>query len=265
VLKPTPAFDLRSALRIQLEAAIDAFENLRPDDAVHRGRVALKRARALARLAQHAEPALSGQIIAQIRPIMHRFSHARDLTALESCAKHWASLEQPQVKSALLGVARRLAAKRKAMEAPNLGEAVADVRRLIIYLTAWPDISDEAIALGAQRLAKRARRGFKRAQRFAAPEARHNWRKRVKERLYAIFLLGHFWPRSLPRRRASTQRLGETLGVERDLALLLERLRAEPSLAGSPDLADRTIAALMDHLDALRKRADKLGKVLQRA
>ena len=56
------------------------------------------------------------EIIAQIRPIMSRFSHARDMAALEACAKHWASLEQPQVKSALLGVARRLAAKRKARE-----------------------------------------------------------------------------------------------------------------------------------------------------
>src|SRR5262249_3850076 len=163
--KPTPAFDLKSALRIQLEAAIDAFENLRADDAVHRGRVALKRARALARLAQHAEPALSGQIIAQVRPIMQRFSHARDLTALEGCARPWAAIEQQaQVKQALLGVARRLTAKRKAAEAPDLESAVADVRRLIGYLAAWPDISDEAVSLGAARLARRARKGFDEAQ-----------------------------------------------------------------------------------------------------
>ena len=262
VLKRTAGFDLKSALRTQLEAAIDAFENLKPDDAIHRGRVALKRARALARLAQHAEPGLSGQMIAQIRPIMRRFSQTRDMAALEACAKRWASVEKPQSRAALTGVARRIAARRKTLAVPALAEAVEDVRRLIFYLSAWPDISDRAIVRGAARLDRRAQRGFRRAQESTAIEARHRWRKRAKERLYAIFLLDQFWPPQLKRRRTTTQRLGETLGQERDLMLLLDVLRSEPSLAGSPDQADRAHAALSAHRDALQKRANQLGRKL---
>jgi CHAD domain-containing protein len=262
VLKRTPTFDLKSALRTQLEAAIDAFENLKPDDAIHRGRVALKRARALARLAQHAEPALAGQMIVQIRPIMQRFSEARDLAALEACAKRWAAVEKPPARAALTGVARRIAAKRKTVAAPALSDAVEDVRRLIFYLSAWPDIPDEAIARGAARLDKRARKGFARAMASPAVEVRHTWRKRAKERFYAIFLLDQFWPSKLRRRRVITQRLGETLGQERDIILLLDVLRSEPSLAGSPDQADRAHAALSAHREALMKRGNALGRKL---
>lgn len=262
VLRKSPAFDLKSALRLQLDAALSAFETLPADDGVHRGRVALKRARALARLAQRAEPALAGQIIAQIRPIMRRFSEARDLVALEQCAKRWAAVEKAQSRAALNGVARRLATKRKAAAPPDFTTAANEVRRLIFYLSAWPDIGAPAIAAGAARVHKRARKGYERAHGSAEPDVRHAWRKRAKERLYAIQMLDHHWPQRLPRRNKVTQKLGETLGLERDLTLLLQHLRTDPGLAGSPDQSDRAHAALSAHRDALRKRADKLGKKL---
>jgi CHAD domain-containing protein len=263
VLKPTPSFDLREALRAQLEAAIAAFDSPSPVEAVHRGRTSLKRARALARFARGCAPDVAGQIIAGIRPIMRRFSEVRDLDAVATCAKFYAEQEEDRTRKALFFLARKIAARRSAMDCPSLEEAARDVRALAATAQGWPAIADKKhVREGAARLERRVKTAFKAARRSGEVEDRHKWRQREKERLYAALLLGDAWPKKLPRRRQRSQRLGEVLGLERDTMLLAEKLRGEPGLAGAPDDADLALAFLSRKLDKLRKQADRLGKAL---
>lgn len=260
--KAPRGFDVRDAMRTQLDAALVALDAVKPSDAVHRCRTALKRARALARLAARAEPGLSGQMIARIRPVMQRFDAVRDADALEACARRFAEAMEGEARGALRTVARKLAAERRAAPPPPLEEARADVRALIALLPAWPVIAPDIIREGARRLARRARRAYLRARDTGAIEDRHTWRKREKERLYAALLLGAEWPKDTPRRRRRGQALGEALGAERDAGLLIARLAQDPALAGAPDDADRALAALMRRQDELNRVAARLGRAL---
>jgi hypothetical protein len=106
-------------------------------------------------------------------------------------------------------------------------------------------------------VAKRARRTRRHGRAADEPALRHQWRKREKDRLYAVTLLDGAWPG--PRRRKQSDALGHLLGQERDALLLLERLAAEPTLAGDPHAAERAQNALRKYSARLRKRADKLG------
>ncbi|MGE0044177.1 MAG: CHAD domain-containing protein [Hyphomonadaceae bacterium] len=258
-------FDLRTLMRAQLEAASVALEWPKPADAVHRCRTALKRVRALARLAQIAEPGLAGQMIARIRPIMQGFGDIRDLDALEACARRMSESLTGDVRGTLRTVARKIGTQRKGMDPPPIAETAKEVRALIQLMDAWPPLRARALEAGARRLKRRADRAYEDAMDARSREARHQWRKREKERLYCVLLLGDNWPKKLPRKRRLGQALGETLGQEREVLMLIERLSGEPMLAGAPDDADRALAALMKAHAKLRKRADALGKRLHRA
>ncbi|HYD72405.1 MAG TPA: hypothetical protein VEF55_04660, partial [Candidatus Binatia bacterium] len=97
----------------------------------------------------------------------------------------------------------------------------------------------------------------------AEKSLRHEWRKREKDRFYAVTLMEGAWPRR--RRRKQSETLGHLLGLERDALLLIERLEAEPSLAGHATNAMRARRALRKYCGTLRKRADKLGSQLHSA
>jgi CHAD domain-containing protein len=263
VLKRTPSFDLREALRAQLLASVAAFDGMSATEAVHRGRTALKRVRALARLGHETAPELAGQIIAGIRPIMRRFSDVRDLDAVAACAKFYGEQEEGRNRRGLMLLARKISKRRSAMNSPPLADAAREIRALVDAAQAWPLVSDPALVHdGARRMAARARKAFRSAQGTKGMEDRHTWRQREKERLYAALLLGDAWPKKLPRRRRRSQRLGELLGLERDTLLLLETLREAPALAGGPDDSDRLQVFLSRRLEKLRKQTDRLGKRL---
>ncbi|HRE45792.1 MAG TPA: hypothetical protein PKY87_17725, partial [Terricaulis sp.] len=93
--------------------------------------------------------------------------------------------------------------------------------------------------------------------------ARHRWRRREKERLYAAEALGADWPG--PRRRKLAARLCDALGKERDALILLEHLISTPLPANAEPMPKCALKALKARAKHWRKRADKLGAKLARA
>ena len=84
----------------------------------------------------------------------------------------------------------------------------------------------------------------------------HMWRKREKERFYAACLLGRAWPEALPRRRKRNAALGDMLGRERDLQLVIDRL-----LSDWPEGGERhALRDLRKVRKRLAKRALELGR-----
>ncbi|MFN3465779.1 MAG: CHAD domain-containing protein, partial [Terricaulis sp.] len=80
---PGPAFDLRAALTEELRAAIDELETVQADPkAVHRCRVRVKRARALARIGRACAPGLSTVFVDSARSLMRNLALSRDQAAL---------------------------------------------------------------------------------------------------------------------------------------------------------------------------------------
>lgn len=260
---PAAAFDLRAALSDEIRAAIEELGAARlKAKAVHRCRVRLKRARALARVGRSCAPGLSAVFNESARAVMHELSHARDLAALSAAARTAARKARKKQASALLAVADTFAGQEQELPALDRDTVGAALRDLLAMAQVWPEASPRQIEKGAERIVQRARRARRRGRASTIAARRHEWRKREKDRLYAAILLGGAWPASAKRRLARNQRLGDALGTERDALLLVVRLQQEPDLAGGSDNARRARKGLARRLKRLGHRADVIGDAL---
>jgi hypothetical protein len=258
---PGAAFDLRTAMTQELNAALEELDS-RDDThkAVHRSRVRLKHARALARVGEVVAPGLAAVFNDSARSVMRTLAQAHDLAALADAARMLAETANEKSGAALVRAADNLDSARKALPALDLDNVRTGIRDLLALAQVWPEPSQRQVRAGAKRVAKRARRARRRGHATEAAASRHEWRKREKDRLYAAMLLNGAWP--APKRRKQSAALGHLLGLERDALLLTERLDAEPSIAGDETSTARAKRVLRKYSARIGRRADKMGKRL---
>jgi len=262
---PAANFDIRAALGAEIKAANAALVTAAHDPhALHQCRVRLKRARALARVSAVCAPGLTSVFLGAARDAMRALSKARDLAALAQAAERLSLQHRGAAKTALGAVAAALERERAAAPAPDTAAARASLRDLGALIQVWPDVSERQIDKGARLVKRRALRAYRQGYAARDPEHRHTWRKREKDRLYAVEILGAAWPKACKRRRKSSARLSEVLGRERDVLLLRARLAADPGLAGDFNAAARAMRALEHRQAKLAKRANRLGARLHR-
>ncbi len=255
---PGQAFDLRGALSQELHAALIEFDAAAGDaQGVHRCRVRVKRARALARVGSICAPGLSSVFNESARSVMRQLAAARDLAALSEAARTLADRHSKKPARALASIAVRIDEERQALPVMNETALRAGLKDLLALAQVWPEASARQIRRGAKRVIRRARLARRHGCGSDEPANRHEWRKREKDRFFAASLLGHAWPTK--RRRKLSEKLGAVLGDERDALLLLERVAAQPSLAGDERGAERAVKALMRRRSKLGRRADRLG------
>lgn len=258
---PEPAFDLRAALTKELRAALEELGAASHDPrAVHRCRVRLKRARALARVGHAGAPGLSEVFNDSARAVMHALARARDGAALSEAARDLAKKSKPKTADALLTIAESIDTRGAGADKLDFEAIQAGLKDLLALAMVWPEASARQIRRGARRVAKRARRAQRRGRTSEQVSRRHDWRKREKDRLYAALLLDDNWPGR--RKLKLGERLGDVLGKERDALLLLDLLEHSPHLAGSPKSAARAYNAVMRRTRRLAKRADDVGAAL---
>lgn len=263
MLSPGPNFDLRATLSAEVRAALATIEEIDADaKAVHRCRVRIKRARAVARIGRACAPGLSAVFDDTARAVMHAMAQERELSALAGAAREMAKRTGKKSARALDAVAARLDAARLALPALDQERVRADLRDLLALAQVWPEASRRQIRKGVERVLARARRARQRGCGAAAPGRRHRWRRREKDRLYATLRLGAAWPRARRRRRKTAANLGKLLGKERDALLLIKRVEADPALAGGEKHAQRARAALLKQWRRFARRADALGAKL---
>lgn len=259
---PKSGFDLRAALSDEARAAIDEFESSADDlAALHRCRVRLKRARALARVGEACAPGLSAVFVDSVRIVMRALAPPRDLAALSEAARALAQRRRKKAAAALLAAAENLDSERAALPGLNDEAVRARLKDLLALAQVWPEASPRQIRKGAERLERKAARARRRGRASGDLALRHDWRNCEKDRYYAAMLLGRAWPRK--RRRKIGGKLGDILGRERDAALLMQRLEFEPALAGDPALAARALKALHRRREALAERASALSARLR--
>lgn len=260
---PKAAFDLRAALSEEIRGALGELDAA-PEKprAVHRCRVRLKRARALARVGRACAPGLAAVFNQSARTVMQTLAQARDLSALAETARDIADTGGKKCAAALDAAAAQLDAAREGLPPLNIEATRAGLKDLLALALVWPEASARQIEKGAERVARRARRARRRGHGADIAGRRHNWRKREKDRLYAVTLLGESWPEDRARRRRQSEQLGDMLGRERDVLLLIERVEAEPFIAGGEEAAHRALARLKGRSAKLARRADKLGAKL---
>ncbi|MCX7357116.1 MAG: CHAD domain-containing protein [Alphaproteobacteria bacterium] len=259
---PGPAFDLRAALTAELRAAIDELDLAQSDvKAVHRCRVRVKRARALARVGRACAPGLSSVFVDSARTLMRNLALARDPAALSEAARSAAQQSKKRVAVAFETVARGIDEIAASHPSLNLESARAGMKDLLALAQVWPEASHRQIRRGAKRLERRARRARRRGLASFDPVMRHRWRMREKDRFFAASMLGASWPGKA--RRKTAEKVGVALGGERDALLLMERLVAEPELAGAEKNLARALKTLNKRRSKLARRADRLAMRLQ--
>lgn len=253
----TPAPDFRNRLVASVEAAQNSLKRANPNDAAHRCRVALKRARALTRLARIATPDAARAFNAQAKAVMATMSASRDFAAMAEAARLAATGARPGAKAALLLAAEQLTQRAAAAAPKALKAAKTEIARLLLRAKAFPALSDKDLAAGAEDLHRRAERAYQRAHGRSAAERRHQWRKRHKDVQLAAKMLGPAWAGLVRPQRAAA--LGQILGAERDLLLLEARIATEPSLAGGRTAMGKALHSVRLARRVMGAQADQLG------
>lgn len=255
---PGPAFDLRAALSDELRAAIDELDTVQSDPkSVHRCRVRVKRARALARIGHACAPGLSSVFVDSARSLMRNLALARDPAALSEAARETARKHGKRTAHAFATVAHGIDETAASHPSLNLEAARAGLKDLLALAQVWPEASHRQIKRGAKRLDRRARRARRRGVNSVDPVRRHEWRTREKDRFFAAAILDEAWPGK--RRIKTAEKIGDALGGERDALLLMERLVAEPELAGDERDLRRALKALNRRRGKLARRANALA------
>ncbi len=258
---PGPAFDLRAALSEELRGAIAELDaSAGKPKGVHRCRVRLKRARALARIGRACAPGLAAVFNDSARTAMRTLGRARDLAALSEAARAAARKAKKKTAAAFDHVADALEIERQQAAALDIGHTHAALKDLLALAQVWPEASHRQIKRGAERISRRARKARRRSHGSHEPGRRHEWRKREKDRFYAALLLDASWP-AQPRRKLG-EALGDILGRERDALLLIERVANEPRLAGDANGSKRALKALSKRRDRYAEKADAIGDAL---
>lgn len=262
MLRPSgPSFDLRAAMSQELRDAFTALAAANDDSAaLHRCRVHVKRARALARVGHACAPGLSSVFNDTARTLMRQLAHARDLAALGEAARAATRKSGGKRRAALRAVAEQLETERLAAPPVDVGSARTALKDLLALAMVWPEASPRQIKRGAKRVVRRDRAAYAKGRSSKRPQRRHQWRKRAKDRYFAAELMRHAWP--MARRRKLSERLGDALGKERDVLLLMDRLQDAAGRDGESKTSSRAIKALKVRRKRLSKRADKLGERL---
>lgn len=251
-------FDLRAALTSELAGAAEALSLAEAEPkALHRCRVQLKRARALAQVGAEAAPGLAAVFTDTARAAMRTLAPARSADALETAARALAKAEAKKTVRALRFTAESLRAAHAASPRTDYESVAANIHDLIALAQVWPETSARQIARGAKEITRTARRARRRACGTEGARVRHDWRKAEKARLYAAEILGPAWPGG--KRRRTSAKLGEALGRERDLHLLIAHIKINPPPRG----AKRALKALKRKKARLAARANALGKSLR--
>ena len=115
---------------------------------------------------------------------------------------------------------------------------------------------------GLQVTYRRGKDGLRRARKKTTDRRMHEWRKAVKYLWYQVRLLEHAAPSILEPLTDRLDDLGDALGDDHDLTVLIERLDRDPHAYGSPNAFKPSRRLAKKQQRELRKRAFRLGETL---
>lgn len=245
----------------QLDRAIEALSEdirLEPVDAVHTARKAIKKERALLRLAGGALP--GGQPArdnARLRDVARTLSELRDADVMVQTAE---ALEArftgrlparafTDLQDALLSAG---ASQRDSAAVDNLAAgAVQELTEIRRQIDGW-QLDDDGwpvIRKGLGRTYRRGRKALSAAETDPTSESLHAWRKRVKDHWYHLRLLAAVCGPIVGGAAREADRLSDVLGDDHDLAVLRDWLSAR-----SPGLGLVDVDALLPLVDHRREQ-----------
>lgn len=239
---------------------------------IHEARKCMKRLRGLVRMAR---PALGKEIYQQenvhFRDAGRSLSTVRDAQALLESFDMLEEIYGRQVEFARMSPLRhKISERRERLVHSKLdlqqcvNEVAAKLEHSIASVENWPlaNASADELARGLQREYRRARKGWKRAQRQHDPDTLHDWRKRTKYLRYHFQLLKDVdkpWAGSWHK---DFKQLSDVLGDHHDLDVLRGVLDQMEDTVISPVAESEFRVLLRQQQDVLYNQALQMGKAL---
>jgi CHAD domain-containing protein len=231
---------------------------------VHRVRRRLKRVRSVLRVLRPELGAEAARLAGCLRDAARRLADTRDTDAAAASAR--SLTEAPEADGA--GLERVIAmldreAEDCHAEVASFAEAGNLLAAVEEELSGLDVDADGAALLGRaiERAYRRGRAAMRRATFSLATPDLHEWRKSVKDLWHLIRLARKRLPAAVARRAPRLERLGETLGLDHDHAMLAERLALSPE--GDPALMQQ-LSLIARRRRALEAEAFALGARLYR-
>jgi len=235
---------LRRCADEQLRRAIQALEeevDSDPVTAIHTARKAIKKERALLRLARGAiAPSTRSSENAHLRAAAGRLSGLRDAEVMLLTLDTLLRRDPGRVPEAALASLRAQLERERDAERGSpavVGEVAGELRRARRRLAAWEPSADGwgALAPGLERTYRSGRRLMRRARRDPSPANLHEWRKRVKDLWYEMRLLAPVCGPIVGGAGAEAGELGEVLGEDHDLSVLRAKVEGVEALTAVID------------------------------
>ncbi|MDK9695751.1 MAG: CHAD domain-containing protein [Siculibacillus sp.] len=264
----TLAQGLKRVLTGEIATAREALADpaIAPEEAVHRVRRRLKRARSIFFVVDEVSGANRENRTTQARDTARLLAGAREADVAAAEARRiLARSEGSDVAAAGLLVERleneRAEAHRRL---PPLAEVAARLRASEADARSLPDRFEAGRLLAEALVAsyRRGRRDWRELGDGFSIETLHDWRKRVKQRRHLSALV----PIETPVTSRAIQRdlgeLGEILGEEHDLAMFQTRLETDERLLRPREGRDGIVELVARRRRKLAKKALELGEEL---
>ena len=257
----------------QFDLALDALVSATDiDTAVHEARKAMKRLRAVLRLVRDAvgEDVYRAETVV-LRDVARALAPVRDGWVMVATVSRLRERYEGHLRSTAFSVSIERLEERHRRRRSTLFEEAEGMRHVLHTLrsararyAAWP-IDEriaraygravvahtfESLAPGLERTYGRGRREMRRALAEPTAEHFHLWRKRVKYLRHQMEILEPLWPEVIGGNARSLDHLGDVLGEEHDLSVLLRLLGVSPELC--PDPMERSLLTAL----ARQRRTD---------
>jgi len=273
---------LKRVVRDEIESAATqlAGDKSGRDEAIHEARKSIKKVRALLRLMSAELGEAYPRENARLRDIAGRLSNFRDTFVLietfDDLKKKFNSETRNKLRPVRAGlVKKKNDAGRKEAVGIVLDHAAAALARAAQRVETWPLETEgfPAIGPGLEKTYRAGREALTRVRADPQPESYHDLRKRVKDHWYHVRLLESVWTGAMTEYEKSLKDLETWLGNDHNLAVLREKILAEPAFFGEQkdidlmlDLIDRYQRELREQSLALAERiyAEKPRAFIQR-
>jgi CHAD domain-containing protein len=246
------------------------------DERIHASRKGGKKVRGLLRLVRSTLGSTYRAENEALRDAARLLSPARDgqiiIAAFDALAKRDAA-EDHSITTANSIVRDSLLQRRQELvgESSDLQDRLAEYRERIAAIRNrvgdWPVEKKgvRAVRQGFRRTYAAAQSAFASASENGAPDAFHQWRRRVKDHWCHLLLLENLWPPVLKSHSDRVNELAGLLGEANDMAVLLQTLKSNPKEFDDANTVEAIVALAMQRQERLQSKAKALGAELFQA
>lgn len=236
---------LKRVVRDEIESAskhLAGQKKTSRDEAIHEARKSIKKVRALLRLAGRELGGTGTREDRRLRDIGRRLSEFRDafvmIDTFDGLKRKYRRETARKLGSVRTGlIQRRTQSRREEEMRIVLEHASAALWQAAHRVSAWPLVTDGygALSEGLEATYRAGRAALERVREDAHPENFHQLRKRVKDHWYHVRLLENLWTDVMKTYEKTLKDLETWLGEDHNLAVLRERIAAEPRFYGSQE------------------------------